>query len=207
MPREVSKSGDDVEILRRDRVYDGYMKVERVRLRHRRHEGGWTREFDRELIERGHAAAVLPYDPRRDEVVLIEQFRLGAHAAGRPSWQLEIVAGIIEPGETPEDVARREAIEESGTKLGELVRICDMLTSPGVMSETVVIYCGRADTSNAGGIFGVDREDEDIRAFAVAADEAIAWLDDGRLHNSPAIVALQWLALNRESLRRRWKAE
>jgi ADP-ribose pyrophosphatase len=198
---------DDVEILARTRGYDGYLKVDKYRLRHRRHDGGWGGEIDREMIERGHAVAVLPYDAARDEVVLIEQFRLGAYAAGRPPWQIEIVAGIIEPGEEREDVGRRETLEEAGCAIGELVHICDFLTSPGVMSETVAVYCGRTDASNAGGVFGVAEEGEDIRAFVISTDEALSLLADGTIVNSPAIVALQWLGLNRDDLRRRWGAD
>ncbi len=195
---------DDVEIIARDAVYRGYLGVDAYRLRHRRHDGGWTGEMRREVVERGHAVAVLPYDPALDQVVLIEQFRIGAHAAGWPPWQIEIVAGIIEPGEAPEDVAMRECVEECGCRLGALVHVCDFLTSPGVMSETVAIYCGRADASHAGGVHGLDHEDEDIRAIALGAETAFAWLDDGRILNSPAIVALQWLRRERTRLRQDW---
>ena len=195
---------DDVEIIARDEVYGGYMRVETYRLRHRRHDGGWTDEMRRELVERGHAVAVLPYDPVRDEVVLIEQFRIGAYAAGRPPWQIEIVAGIIEQGETAEDVARRECVEECGRRIGALVHVHDFLTSPGVLSETTAVYCGRIDAAGAGGVHGVAGEHEDIRAFALGAETAFAWLDEGRILNSPAIVALQWLRRERERIRKEW---
>ena len=202
--RPEGKSTKDVEILQRTAVYRGYLSVDTYRLRHRSHAGGWTGEMQRELIERGHAVAVLPYDPGRDEVVLIEQFRIGAFAAGREPWQIEIVAGIIEPGESQGVVARREAIEECGCPVDDLVHVCDFLTSPGVLTETVAIYCGRADASTAGGVHGVAEEHEDIRSFAIAADEALDWVAMGRILNAPAIVALQWLALNRDELRRNW---
>jgi len=195
---------DDVEIIARDAVYRGYLRLDAYRLRHRRHDGGWTGVIGRELVERGHAVAVLPYDPALDQVVLIEQFRIGAYAAGWPPWQIEIVAGIIEPGEAPEDVARRECVEECGCRLGALVHVCDFLTSPGVMSETVAVYCGRADASQAGGVHGLDHEDEDIRAIALDAETAFDWLDQGRILNSPAIVALQWLRRERARLRKDW---
>ncbi len=175
---------DDVEITARDEVYRGYMRLYAYRLRHRRHAGGWTGEMRRELIERGHAVAVLPYDPVLDEVVLIEQFRIGAYAAGRKPWQIEIVAGIIEDGEAPDDVARRECVEECGCAIEALVHVCDFLASPGVLSETTAVYCGRTDTTGAGGVHG---------------------LDHGRILNSPAIVALQWLRRARERLRSDWR--
>ena len=164
---------DDIEILNRNRAYDGYVKIDKFRLRHRRFEGDWTDAFDRELVERGHAAAVLPYDPVRDEVVLIEQFRIGAHAGGHEPWQIEIVAGIIESGEKAEDVARREAVEESGCGIGELIAICEALASPVIMTETIAIYCGRVDATTAGGVHGIAAEHEDIRAFSVAAEKAL----------------------------------
>ena len=199
-----SLGNDDVEIIARDEAYRGYLRLDAFRLRHRRHDGGWTGEMSRELIERGHAVAVLPYDPARDEVVLIEQFRIGAYAAGRPPWQIEIVAGIIEDGEEPEDVARRECVEECGCRIEALVHVCDFLASPGVLSETTAVYCGRTDTTGAGGVHGLDHEHEDIRAIALRAETAFAWLDDGRILNRPAIIARQWLRRERERLRRDW---
>ncbi len=196
----------DVDVTARDEVYRGYLRVDAYRLRHRKHAGGWTGEMSRELIERGHAVAVLPYDPILDRVVLIEQFRIGAYAAGLPPWQIEIVAGIIEAGEVGEDVARRECIEECGCRLGHLEHVCDFLASPGVLSETTALYCGRADASDVGGIHGLDDEHEDIRAFALEAETAFDLLDQGRILNSPAIIALQWLRGARERLRRDWLA-
>ena len=111
----------------------------------------------------------------RDEVVLFEQFRIGAHAAGHASWQIEIVTGIIESSENAEDVARREAVEESGCQIGELVLICEGLASPGIMTETIAIYCGRVDVAIAGGVYGLAAEHEDIRAISLAAEEAMTW--------------------------------
>jgi ADP-ribose pyrophosphatase len=195
---------DDVEIVEKIAAYAGYLRLDRYRLRHRRHDGGWTDVMSRELVERGHAVCVLPYDPATDEVVLIEQFRVGAYGAGLPAWQVEIVAGVIEPGETLEDVARREAKEEAGCDIGELVHIATILTSPGVLTETAAIYCARADARQAAGVHGVAAEHEDIRAFALAAAEAIKWADSGRLQNTPAVIALGWLARHREEVRRKW---
>lgn len=196
---------DDVEILDRAAAFEGYCRVDRYRLRHRLHRGGWSGELTRELVDRGHAAGVLPYDPDRDEVVLIEQFRIGAHAAGRAPWLTELVAGIIEPGESAEDVARREAREEAGIEIGELVPVADYLSSPGILSETVTLYCGRVDAAGAGGIHGVEHEGEDIRVFTAPFAEIETWLTEGRVSNSHLLIALQWLALNRERLRRDWR--
>jgi len=197
---------DDVEIIERAPLHSGYTKVERWTLRHRLFAGGWGKTITREVIDRGHAAAVLPYDAAHDRVVLIEQFRAGAYGAGLPPWNVEIVAGIIEPGESPEAVVRREALEEAGVAVTDLVPMFRYLASPGILTETVAAYCGRADSEGVGGVFGLDHEGEDIRAFTATLDEAMAMIADGRIVNVTTIVALQWLALNRPKLRRKWAA-
>jgi ADP-ribose pyrophosphatase len=194
----------DVEIIERHAAYQGYFRVDRYRLRHKRHDGGWTGWVMRECFERGHAAALLPYDPVRDEVVLIEQFRIGALAAGWSPWQVEIVAGIIEPEETPEAVARRETAEEIGQAPSDIVPIFHYISTPGGASETVALYCGRVDASDAVGLHGNPHEDEDIRVFCLSFHQAMAELDAGRLTNAVTIIALQWLARHRDDLRRRW---
>jgi ADP-ribose pyrophosphatase len=196
---------DDVEILEKLAVFQGHFRIDRYRLRHRLHDGGWSPVITREVFERGHAAAVLPYDPVRDEVVLIEQFRIGAFAAGRPPWLTEIVAGIIDPGETPVDVIRRETREEVGLELGDIEPIADYLSSPGGASESVALFCGRVDSARAGGIHGHRGEDEDIlvRAYPFAAVQAM--LRSASVSNAVTLIALQWLALNRDELRARWR--
>ena len=133
-------SADDVEVLERTIPYNGYFRIQAYRLRHRRFGGGWTEVMTRELFERGHAAVVLPYDPARDRVVLIEQFRIGAYAAGLAPWMIEAVAGIIEPGEAPEEVVRREALEEAGCAVTALEAIGTVMPSPGGSSEILHLY-------------------------------------------------------------------
>jgi ADP-ribose pyrophosphatase len=194
------------EILEAATGYAGFFRLIRYRLRYRLFSGAWSPVITRELFERGHAAALLPYDPIADRVILIEQFRIGAlEAAGGP-WLLEIVAGIIEPGETPEDVVRREAVEETGCPVQDVVPICEYHVSPGGTSERISLFCGRVDASQAGGIHGVADEAEDIRVVVMSVDEAIARLQAGAIVSAAPIIALQWLILNREQLRRRWGA-
>jgi ADP-ribose diphosphatase len=198
-------SSDDVEIREKRTVYQGHFRIDRYRLRHRLHEGGWSAEMSREVFERGHAAAVLPYDPIRDEVVLIEQFRVGAYAAGKSPWLVEIVAGIIDPGETPEEVVRREAREEAGLEVGALEPIADYLSSPGGASESVVLFCGRVDTAKAGGVHGEPHEGEDILVRVHSFAEVDRMMRTASLSNAVTLIAVQWLALNREGLRARWR--
>jgi ADP-ribose pyrophosphatase len=192
----------DIQVVERKVGYQGYFRLDVYRLRHRLHAGGWSDEISREVLERGHAAAALLYDPARDAVVTIEQFRAGAYAAGRPAWLREVVAGIIEPGETAADVARRESIEEAGCEVRELRPICSYVVTPGCCSETIQLFLGIVDSSRAGGIHGLKEEHEDIRVIVQPWAEARADLDAGRIDNATAIIALQWLALHRDEVRK-----
>ncbi|WP_309347536.1 NUDIX domain-containing protein [Telmatospirillum sp.] len=195
------------EILEKTTAFQGYFRIDRYTLRHVRYNGGWTAPMTREIFERGHAAAVLLYDPVRDEVGLIEQFRPGAYAAGwKNPWLVEVVAGIIDDDASGEAVAIREAEEEAGVVIADLVPICTYLVTPGGSSESIQLFCARVDASRLAGVHGLEEEGEDIRVFSVSADEAIGWIADGRVANSCAIIALQWLALNRQQLKTRWMA-
>lgn len=196
---------DDVEILNRKTAYQGFFRIESFRLRHRLFQGGWGKELSREVFDRGHAVAVALYDPDRDSVVMIEQFRVGALAAGETPWVIETVAGIIEPGEQADAVARRETLEETGCRVSDVIRVCHYLVSPGATTETVTLFCARVDSTQAMGIHGVKDEGEDIRVFVVPLDQALADLAAGRIVNSLTIIGLQWLALNRDTLKRRWR--
>jgi ADP-ribose pyrophosphatase len=204
-PKPDPRPDPRVEVREKTTPFKGYFQVDRYRLRHRKFDGGWTDEMTREIFERGHAAAVLLFDPERDAVVLIEQFRPGAYAAGVDPWLIEIVAGIIEEGETPEGVVRREAVEEAGCTVSDLHPIGCFLATPGGSSETVALFCGRTDSRGAGGIHGLDHEHEDIRVLALSRQEALERLAAGGITNMPAVVALQWLALNYTELRSIWK--
>lgn len=186
-------------------AFQGYFKVGRYTFRHSLHQGGRSPLVVREVFERGHAAAVLPYDPVRDEVVLIRQFRAGSYVAGLHPWGWETVAGIIEEGETPEAVVRRESVEEAGLAIGDLIPIHNVIASPGAMSETCVLFLGRVDAADAGGVFGLESEGEDILVKVVPFAEARAMLDRGDIDNATAVIALQWLALHRADVRARWR--
>ena len=194
----------EIEVLGSETAYDGFFELKRYRLRHSLFAGGWSEEIERERVERLEAASVLLYDPERDQVVMIEQFRIGALESGPGAWLLEVVGGLMKPGEAAEAVARRESEEEAGCVVRELVPICDFYVSPGTATERIHLYCGRVDAGGAGGVFGLDEEGEDIRVDVLPADQAIAELYGGRVNSTSAIIAVQWLAMNREGLRRRW---
>lgn len=194
-----------IAVLEQTVAYDGHFKIIRYRLRHRLFAGGMSRDLMREVFERGHAVAVLPFDPERNQVVLIEQFRIGGVGVIDNPWLIEPVAGIIEPGERAPEVARREAAEEAGLELLDLVPACTYFASPGGSTETCQVFIGRIDAAGAGGIFGRADEGEDIKAHVVPLATALEWLGDGRIHAVTTVVALQWLALHRAGLEGRWQ--
>ncbi len=193
------------KILRHDIAYDGYFKIEKYQLQHEKYAGGWTGVFEREIFERGSAVAVLPYDPVRDEVILIEQFRAGGIGTMAMPWMKEVVAGIIEPGETQPVVAAREMEEEAGCHILRLEKILQVYISPGGSTEQCGIYCAQVDSTEVGGVFGLADEFEDIKVQAVALETARKWLNDGQIQSAASVIALQWLLLNHQRLQQQWR--
>jgi ADP-ribose pyrophosphatase len=197
----MAKTEKDFEIIEEAPLYRGFFSLSRIRLRHTLFQGGWSEPLDRELFHRGRCVAVVPYDPKADRVVLIEQFRVGALHVKDDPWLLEIVAGAIEEGESPEEVARRETLEEAGCDIRELIRIGEFFATPGGCSERITLFCGLVDSTGVGGVHGLAEEQEDIRADVVDFAEAMAWVEEGLIDSAIPILGLQWLALNRERLR------
>lgn len=193
------------KIIKQTPEYQGFFSLKTVTVSRTLYQGGWSEPLSRELFERGNCVAVLLYDPLRDEVVIIEQFRVGAlQLNDERAWLLEIVAGAIEPGETAADVAMREAVEEAGCEIVELIKVMDFFTSPGGTSELLTLFCGRVDTSQVGGVHGLDEEDEDIAVTALPYSEVCQLLHDGKILSAIPIIAIQWLMLNRDMLRKQW---
>ncbi len=206
----------DVDIVQKETAYHGFFTVNQYSLQHRLFDGGVTRELMRECFERGHAVGVLAYDPWLDNVVLLEQFRIGAYVYeeekrrdnaedSKSPWLLEIIAGIVEPGESQLDVAHREAEEEAGLQLLVLESIGDFYSSPGGSSETTELYCACVRSNDAGGIHGLEEEGEDIRVIVMPYHEAAQCLKEGRLNNASAMIAMQWLMLNHDDIQVKWK--
>ena len=192
------------EIMHVETVYDGFLQMKKYRLRHSLFAGGMSPVLNRERVESFQAASVLLYDPLRDQVALVEQFRIGAIESPKGAWVLETIGGILEGDETPVDVAVREVREEAGYEVADLIKICEFMVSPGFTTERITLFCGRVDASKMGGVHGIDDEGEDIRVVVLSADEAIDSLGDGRINSTSIIIAIQWLALNRARLRKLW---
>ncbi|MCH8552286.1 MAG: NUDIX domain-containing protein [Natronospirillum sp.] len=194
----------DVDIKRSELVYQGFYQMHSLTVRHAAYKGGQV-EITRELMVRPDAVVVLPYDPKLDVVVLIEQYRVGAHKGPTP-WLIECVAGLIEPDESLASVARREAEEEAGLMVDRLHFICEYFPSPGGSNEKITLYAGEVDAREAGGVHGLDVEGEDILVRKLSVTEALTWLTEGHINNAASIIALQWLALHHDELRARWSS-
>jgi ADP-ribose diphosphatase len=201
----------EVELVSQQRVWSGRFPLDVVRFRHRRFDGGMSGEKTWEVWRRGRAAAVLPYDPAADVVVLIEQFRLPALLARQDPVLVELPAGLCDEGESSEQTARRETMEEMGITVGALRRIGGFLLTPGGADELCELYVGRVVAPAAGpdgivGHAGAVDEHEDIRVRVWPAQRAIAAALAGELSNSVTMIGLLWLAAQRDALRKEWMA-
>lgn len=194
----------DVELAEAALVGESYGRLLRYRLRYRLFGGGWSEPVSRDCFDSGAAVILLPYNPARDEVVLIRQFRTGPWAAGAEPWTLECVAGRLDKdGTSAEEIAKAEAREEAGLNVRALEPIPGFFTSPGIFAEHLSAFCGRIEET-AAGIHGLAGENEDIRAETYKADRAIAMALAGAVTAGPSLVCLYWLALNRDRLRAIW---
>ncbi len=195
----------DYQILDKKRVYQGYFALDEIVVKHRLFNGGWCEPYNREIFERGSAAAVVLFDAKLKKTVLIEQFRPGAMNSSKTPWMVEVVAGIIEPGEKAEDVAVRESEEEANQKINQLVEIGSYFATPGGSSEKITLYCAEVDASDAEGVFGIADENEDIRVFSLTLEEVSQCLDEGVFENATTLIAMQWLMLNHNKLPALWQ--
>jgi len=196
----------DVRIAHQETVYQGFYQVQKLKLQHRLFNGGWSKELQRELVVRLPAVAVLMYDANSDEVVLIEQFRVGGMAHEDGPWQLEMVAGMIDTEETSEQVAVRECEEESGAMIAEsdLELVCKYLVTPGGSNESLAIFCAPVDASQLSGVHGLPTEGEDIQVQVIERQALWQMLQQGQLTNAATIIAAQWLQLHYPRLKTQW---
>lgn len=195
----------DVTVLKDERVYDGHFKVRRLTLTHRRFAGGWSEPIMREVFDRGDAVGVLPYDPVSDSLVMVEQFRPGAIRGNDSPWMLELIAGVVEEGESDAEVIHREAMEEAGCEVSELVPVATVFPSAGACTEQVRLFCGRMEGAAIGDLKGLAEEGEDILVHAVPRTDAMRLLEEDRVPNGHTLIALLWLKSHAQALRERWR--
>jgi len=194
----------DVRVLGDEIVWSGHFSMRRLTLQHRRFAGDWSAPIVREVFERGDAVAVLPYDPISDSLVMIEQFRPGAIRGDDSPWMLELIAGVVEAGESDEAVIHREAMEEAACELSDLLPIATVFPSAGACSEQVRLFCGRVSRAAIGGLHGLQDEGEDILVHSVPRATALQMVAENCIPNGHTLIALQWLHIHGESLRKRW---
>lgn len=195
---------NDVDVITIETPFKGYFQIDDYTLRHKKYNGEWSQPMSREVFERGHVSAMLLFDPVKDTVVMVEQFRVGAYAAGYYPWLIEIPAGIIEKDQTPQDVAIRETFEETGCTAKRIEFIADYLVTQGGSSETMYLYCVEVDSDESLEFAGLDHEGEDIRVLKYSTNELFNMLETGQVHNSTGIIAIQWLKIHHDKLRNEW---
>jgi ADP-ribose pyrophosphatase len=194
---ELGFSMQDVKVLKRETSYAGYLRVDQLKISIRHFEGGWSRPFQREVLMRPSGVGVLLHDPVTDQLLLVEQFRVGClEDESNGPWTLELVAGMVDKDLSPEDIARLECQEEAGLFINELTYMLNYYNSPGCSAEKLSIYYATFDAlTYQEGIHGVETENENIRTLLVPRATAMAALSVGRINNAMTIIALQWLAL------------
>lgn len=193
----------DVEEVRRIQPYAHYFAVEEYDVRFRRFDGSMSEVVNRGVFISGDAVTVLPYDPVRDRVLLVEQWRAGPWGRDDPQpWLLEPIAGRIDPGEPPEETARREAVEEADLTIGALHLASAFYPSPGAKAEFVYAYVGMADLpDDAAGVFGLEGEAEDIRGHLIPFADLMDRIGRGEIQSAPLLITAYWLASQRDRLR------
>lgn len=202
-PRHFTR--DDVEIIQREMCYRGFLQLDKLHFKHRLFSGAMSGVVQREVMKRKNAVAVLPWDPVRDEVVLIQQLRIAVMDSGVNPWQLEIIAGMIEQDEQQEAVARRESKEEAGIMLGDIHKVLSYFSSPGALNERITVFIAEVDATQASGVHGLAEENEDILVLVMSRQHAFELLEQGRIDNAASVIALQWLALNFTELKAEWE--
>ncbi len=192
--QQASYNDKDVEIQQREYLYQGFIQVEKVKLRHRLFASEhYIAPIQRELIARRPAAGVLLYNDRQQKFALIEQFRIGALDDLESPWQLEVIAGVLDGDESPEDCIRREALEESGCEMQALQQLFSFYPSAGACSEIFHLFVAEADLPEQGGVHGMPDEGENIQLHILDYADLPALFQAKRLKNAPVIMALQWL--------------
>ena len=200
-------SQEDMEIVAEKTLYKGFFTLKQIQFKHKLFAGGESEIVTRELLIKGAASAVIAYDPKADSVVLVEQVRIGAAYHPEPMrspWLLELIAGMVEKDEKPEEVALRESKEEAGITVKNLTHCLSVWDSPGGTVERLHLFVGKVDSSQAKGIHGLADENEDIRVHVVKREQAYQWMCEGKIDNGIAVIGLQWLQLNYAKLQKRW---
>ena len=184
------------KVTNKKNLYNGFFKMNEVSLKYKKYDGSWSNEIKRELFGGAQVSAVLPYDPIKKEIVLIQQFRPGTISRNTNNYLKEIVAGIIDPGESPEIAAKRECLEETGYKIKKLTSIQGYYPAPGSSESFYHLFLGEVDSKNGKKIMGLDTENEDILVESYNINQVKKMMQNGELINGLSLIAIQWFFLN-----------
>ncbi len=201
---QVEFNAQDVKVLERNIVYDGFSKIVKYKISHRLFTGGWSKTLTRELFEPGGSVGILLLDPVLKKIVLVEQLRLAAVNQPGSPWLLELAAGMMAANEKAAQVAKREVKEESGLIVQDMLPIVDCWVSPGGSNEKISLFCAKIDASQAGGIHGLKDEGEDIKVWVFSIQEIYELLDSGKIITAHTLIALQWFRLNEQKVLSYW---
>lgn len=189
-------TADAIHIKQADIKYQGFFNIAQYQLEFPLFQGGYSTCVQREVCKRRPAVGVLAYDKDLDRIVLVEQIRIGALNDPSSPWLLEIIAGLIESGESPEEVAKRELFEEAGLECTQLEKMLDYWVSPGSSDEHFILFLAHINANHANGIHGLVDEGENILIHSISTQQAFEWLEQGFINSAPTIIALQWLKLH-----------
>ena len=183
------------KIIDKKNLYSGFFSLNKYEFIHEKHDGNWSGKIEREIFSGAHVSTLLPYDPEKKEIILIEQFRAGVLSRFDDSYLYEIVAGIIDDGETPEDTARRECFEETGCEVNKIIPIQSYFPAPGSSESYYHLYLGEVNSFDGERIMGLESENENILVKSYKIDQVRKLLKDKKIINGLTLIALQWFFL------------
>tara|TARA_B100000575_G_C23030746_1_gene593433 strand:+ start:87 stop:668 length:582 start_codon:yes stop_codon:yes gene_type:complete len=184
------------KIINKKNIYNGFFKMDEITLKYKKYDGSWSNEVKREIFGGAEVSAVLPYDPKNKRIVLIQQFRPGTILRNTKHYLDEIVAGIVDKNENPENAAKRECFEETGCKIKKIIPIQGYFPAPGSSQSFYHLFIGEVDSPNNIYIKGLETENEDILVKSYSYEEVKKKLKNGEILNGLTLVALQWFFLN-----------
>ena len=184
------------KILHKKNIYNGFFKMNEITLKYKKYDGSWSNKVKRELFGGAQVSCLLPYDPKKKEIILIQQFRPGTISKDVDNYLFEIVAGIIDQGENPEKAAKRECYEETGCKVKKLTPIQGYFPAPGSSESFYHLFLGEIDTFEGTRIMGLENENEDIFVKSYKIKEIKEKMINGKILNGVTLIALQWFFLN-----------
>ena len=200
----IERKCENIEVIKKDTLYKKFFRVEEYFFKYPRYDGKMSAPVSREVMDRGNSAGILLYDPDKEKLVFVEQMRVGVFIAGEYPWVLECAAGMVDPGETPQQVVIREAKEEAGAEVLSVEPIVEYFASPGGITEKLFLFCGRVNADQVAEYAGLPSENEDIHIVVLSVEEAEKMLAEGKFNNALTIIAVQWFLMNKEKLRKKW---